>query len=336
MPKNQKENHKTKKQKGAKKIEKEIIPDQYVLRAWSNLNNPQTALSSLTQFAKSRGNAVNIKRLAESLSKIESYSIHKRLLKNYKRPSYIITGVGKSFCSDLADVSNISHSNSGINWLLISLDQFSRKLSVVGLKRKSAEELEVGLAKAIKELRPKKGALWATDMGLEFRNKKVKDLMKRKEIIFYAMQTNNKTAFCENKIKLFKQSLYKYFSLHKTKKYVNVLQRLVTLHNTRVHTVTGISPNLVSTKNEDEIFSRIYKKLVTKKRPPPAFHVNQKVRISSKRLVFQKMYKPGFSKKKFIITKVLDTFPVFSFKLSTEEGQPLPSSFVSSELSLSS
>lgn len=319
-----------------RKKEKIILADSYVRRLWQNLREPGTALSSITQFLKSRNGAINVKELAKSLAKIDAYSMHKRVRHHYKRPAYIIHTTRTSFCSDLADVSDLAKSNSSIHFLLVSLDQFSKKLSVIGLRSKSATDVLKGMKLAIKQLNPKPNANWVTDSGREFRNRLVLDLMKKHKINFYESKTSQKSAYCEGAIKQLKSDIYKYMSNNSTKKYIDVLSLLTDLHNNRKHTVTGIEPNKVNDKVEGVVFSRMYARLIKKPRAPPSFQIGDKVRLSSGRIVFQKFYKAAFSKEKFIISGLKDTYPVWTYLLTTESGIPVDSSFTKEELSLAS
>lgn len=312
---------------------KAILADAYVARLWANLREPSTALSSLTQFARSRKNDVNIKELSRSLSKIKAYSMHKRTKRHIRRPSYIIHSMRMSFCSDLGDVSEFASQNASTTFLLFSLDQFTKKLSVVPLRTKSAKHVVVAMKIAIKELRAKPNATWIVDGGKEFANGLVQNLMKQHKINMYVSVTNNKAAFCERQIQSYKSNLYKYMSLNNTKKYLSALPLLTNLHNNKINLKTGLSPNQITSRNEDETFAKMYAKLALTPRPPPVYKIGDRIRISSRRLQFHKAYKPGFSDKVFIVKEVLDTRPIYSYKLMTESGIELASSYVSDEMS---
>ncbi len=113
---------------------KKTLEDRYIARAYENKNDA-AFLGSLTAFAKSRKNAVNLKSLEKGLSKIESYSMHKPLRIKYKRPSQLLHSPNYNYCIDLIDMQKYKYQNNHYGWILVCLDSFSRVLSLVNLKK---------------------------------------------------------------------------------------------------------------------------------------------------------------------------------------------------------
>ena len=134
-------------------------------------------------------------------------------------------------------------------------------------------------------------------------------------------------------IKGLKSKIFKYFSLHKTKRYLELLPQLVKIHNNTPHSSHQFAPAAVNKKNEGEVFSNLYKRLVKAKPQKPVFNLNDKVRLSGKRIAFKKHYLPNYSDQIFKIAKIKPTLPVPTYKLMTEDGRILDSSYTKEEIS---
>lgn len=320
-----------------KRRKKTTLEDSYVFRAYENKHDP-AFLSSLTAFAKSRKNAINLKNLQKSLSKIEAYSIHKPLRIRYKRPSQLLHSPNYNYCLDLIDMQRYKYSNNNYGWILVCLDSFSRVLSLVKLKKKSGIETAAALQTALKEMSKggKKYALQVySDNGLEFLNKHVQAVFAKHNIHHYTSKTQQKAFMCERVIREVKSKIFKWFSLKNTKRWVDLLPQLAINHNNTKHSAHGMKPNDIKEGNSGLAFSRMYKSLIQTPRKPHKYQIGTLVRISGKRLIFRKSYHPGFSRRIFRIKAIKNTYPVYSYILETADtNELLGSSYVDSELSL--
>ena len=57
-----------------------------------------------------------------------------------------------------------------------------------------------------------------------------------------------------------KQRMFKYITVHNTVKYIDILQKLIEVYNSRKHSVLDIAPNQVTLTNQKELLLRLYKK----------------------------------------------------------------------------
>lgn len=245
----------------------------------------------------------------------------------------IVHNVNQWYCSDIAFFEKFKRFNDNYAYLLITRDHFSKLISVVPLRTKTGKEVSTALKLAFKELKgvPERGIL--TDQGGEYIAKETQQMFKQLKVRHVTSSTMNKAYLCEVGIRYLKLRIYRYLTANNTKRFIDVLPLIVKQMNHKVHSVLNVRPVDISSKNADEIFSRMYRKLITTPRPPPKFQVGSKVRISSKRLVFSKSYLPGYSETVFRVKAIIPTYPVYSFKLETLEGEELDSSFVSDEMS---
>lgn len=314
------------------KVKKSILSDERVLKLYSNLRN-QTALSSIQQFAKAFKQPIDLIALEDSLNKIPAYSRHRRVRKRALRPSLITRHPGQYFCADLAVFENIKTYNNNYSYILVTQDCFSKLLSCIPLKRKDGESVSKAIQLSFKQLKafPEH---YLTDNGKEFIAKESKKVYRKYGVNHITSVTYNKSFQCENAIKNLKSRLYKMQTLRNSKKFIDVLDLVVKQMNEKVHSATGVAPIKVSSKNRDQIFSHMYKRLITKPRPPPKLSPGDLVRISHKRVVFSKAYLPGYSEEIFKVKAIVPTYPIFTYKLSDLKDNDLESSYTESELSV--
>ena len=101
-------------------------------------NDPEFGLQSAEKlFLKLRNKGITKKQINDFIKKQETSQIYKKPIKvkNYfpiyaKHKNHI-------FQVDLMDVSNMSHSNKGVHFLLVCIDVFTRFLYVVAIRNKT-------------------------------------------------------------------------------------------------------------------------------------------------------------------------------------------------------
>lgn len=320
--------------KGSKrnKVKKSILSDERVLKLYSNLHN-QTALSSIQQFAKAFKQPLDLVALEDSLNLIPAYSRHRRVRKRVLRPSLITRQPGQYFCADLAVLENLKQYNKNYSYILVTQDCFSKLLSCIPLKKKTGESVAKAIRLSFKQLKaiPEH---YLTDNGSEFIAKESKKVYKDLGVNHIISSTNNKSFQCEVGIKILKERLFKFQTLNNTRNYIDALDLIVKNLNDKVHSATGYAPSQVNAKNRDEIFSYMYRRLVSKPRPSPKLSPNDLVRISHKRVVFSKAYLPGYSEEIFRVKAIVPTWPIFTYRLTDLHNNDIQSTFTESELSL--
>ena len=108
-----------------------------------------------------------------------------------------------------------------------------------------------------------------------------------------------------------KEKMFKYFSANSTRKYIDILDRLVEDNKKTTHSSTGFTPNEASQKkNESEVWWNLYSNYSTLKRKKPKFSVGDKVRITKKKRVFEKGYTARWTEEIFKVKEVHYTDPI--------------------------
>lgn len=309
------------------------MDDRYLHRLYKNLHS-ETGLSSLTQFARSLKATNKIKQIEKSLSKIPSFALHRPVKRNYGRKTValIVHEPGQHFSADVKHLEDLARFNSGIRFLLIVRDSFSKLLSVIPMRRQTSADIISGLKKAFKQLKSIPTTLF-TDRGSNFVSAESKAFYKEHGINHVTSVTPNKSFIAENAIKGVSQKIYRFLDLKQTKTYLPALDLIVKNINSTVHSSTKFKPRDVGQHNKGEVFSNLFSRLVKKPVPPGKFRVGDKVYLARTRLTFDKGYKQGYNPDILIVDTIKNTYPIKSYTLRfAESGIKLKSSFVDSEL----
>lgn len=74
----------------------------------------------------------------------DNYSLQKPVRQTFKKARVVVSGIDDQFDAVLADVSNISHENDGMKYLLVVIDIFFKYLWIQPLKNKRAKDVVNG------------------------------------------------------------------------------------------------------------------------------------------------------------------------------------------------
>ena len=209
------------------------------------------------------------------------------------------TDRGIMYCIDLLDMTAYSHDNGGVKWLLLCIDIFSRRAAIVGVKNKTAGLVADALEKAMTDLGmiPK---VVLSDRGSEFKGATAKFLAKNKVIHRLAdVGDHRRLGIVDRFSGVVKSWIARHMTYHQTKKYMDVLPRLVKKYNSAPHSsLGGMSPNEAWEFPRDARnfhYDRIQKALTTKRKVKGGIAVGDWVRVLKLKGVFDKGYHIKYS-----------------------------------------
>jgi len=103
--------------------------------------------------------------------------LHKDVRKWFVRRKTLSKGIGDLFQADLVDLTNISSTKDGVQYLLTCIDVFSKKAWAVAIRQKTAS----AVAKAFESIltRTPTPRMLQTNKGTEFVNSTFQKLMKK-------------------------------------------------------------------------------------------------------------------------------------------------------------
>ena len=263
-----------------------------------------------------------------------SLSRHKRKVKIKKWRKVYIGGPFTAIQFDLIHYRQYSSKNYGHNYILVGVDEFSRKNYVAAQKTATAEETAKNLDRIIgnMEFKPRQ---FSSDQGSEFniRNQDFYDvIVKKYGMVVYYLKAPNKASICERFIRTLKSRFERHFTENKTRNWVDVLKNFSNNLNNTVHSTIGIEPNKVNFQNRKTIYNKLYGTIA-----PPVkclFKVNDKVRIPEEKNIFSKGYAPNWTEEIFTIIKVINDGKVCFYKLKNSSGEILDRKRYTEELNL--
>ena len=288
-----------------------------------------SSLMKLYKEATKKNPEIKLKQVRDWLKKQETYTLHKSVRKHFPRRKTIVSGIDDVWQVDLCDMSSLSRYNSGYKFLLTGIDVFSRYAFCRPLKNKTGMEVLKAL-KSIFDTENRAPRKINCDKGSEFYNRHVKGFLDKHNIKLYSVSSVTKSSLIERFNRSLKSRMYKYFTSKNTRKYIDILQHLISSYNSSKHRITGLPPNQVSKANESELWKKLYQSEFPKS-ANFRFDVGDSVRISKLKKTFDKGYIPSWTQETFVVTERRATKPV-TYKLREESGENLIGIFYQEEL----
>lgn len=234
--------------------------------------------------------------------------IHSPARRNYVRIKTEMRGISDTLQADLVEMIPFARLNRGNKYILTAINIFSKKAYARPLKSKSAEEVKAALENILDSLGHTIKHIH-TDRGKEFYNTTVSTMLQSRHIHLYSTFSRMKAAICERFNRTLKSRMWKYFSLRSTNEWLDILPKLVSEYNNTKHRTIKMKPNEVNRSNEEQLLLNIYKNSAPAL-PKTKFKVNDSVRISKNKHVFEKGYTPNWTTEIFTIRKVQNTNPI--------------------------
>jgi len=166
--------------------------------------------------------------------------LHAPARRNFPRRRVIVRGYDDLWQADIVEMRPYSRFNRGYHYILTVIDVLSKHAWAVPLKSKGGSETAKAIADIIRESERCLKNL-QTDMGKEFYNSDVQ-LLKKHNINHYSTYSVLKASVVERFNRTLKNDMWKIFTLNGNYKWVDVLPRLVSDYNTRVHRTIGMQP----------------------------------------------------------------------------------------------
>ena len=284
--------------------------------------------NNLLQTLKSKNLTFKEKDVVEWLTNQQTYGIHQKPKFNFKRNQIVSGYIDHIWSADLIEIEH-SKANDDYRYILMIIDNLSKYGWAIPLLDKKAETVKRAILKIIRETR-RKPTIFATDAGKEFTNRSLKKYFKWRKIKHLVMRDQNKAVLVERWNQTIKNKIYKYLSFKKTKRFIDVLDHIVSGYNNTLHSRTKFKPSQVEKSNEEKVFRNLYRIKTTLE--TSKFKKGDKVRAILLRSLFEKGYKENFSKEIFFIHKIYNTSPYKKYKLIDKKGNILRGSYYSNEL----
>lgn len=260
--------------------------------------------------------------------------LHRNARRNFPRRKYVMRGINDTFQADLIEMIPFSKQNRGFKYILMVIDVFSKRAWAKELKNKTGEEVTKAMSSII-EGKPKYVPRnLHTDEGKEFYNQHFQRLMKKHGINHYSTFSKMKASIVERLNRTILNKLWRQFNLQGSHKWLNLLQPIMKTYNSTFHRTIKMRPIDVTPNNEQHLLETAYKQnqtVTASKQQMPKFHINDYVRISKFKTLFEKGYTPNWSTELFRIVEILPTEPI-TYRLADLDDNKISGCFYEYEI----
>jgi hypothetical protein len=254
-----------------------------------------------------------------------TYSLHKPARKRFSTRKYITSGINHQWQADLADMQGFSNDNDGYKYILTVIDMFSRRGWAVPVKSKTTQHMKDAFNKIFDEDKPFK---LQTDSGLEFESPAMKRFFEDHSVEQFSVKSQFKAAMVERFNRTLKTKMWRFFTHNNTRRWLEVLPKLIEGYNNSFHRSIHTTPNGV---NEDTEMEMWLMNEPSKDFPDAKLAIGDHVRISKYKHVFEKGYLPSWTEEVFTISRILQTKPA-QYKIKDYHGEEIIGSYYEKEL----
>ena len=191
---------------------------------------------------------------------------------------------------------------------MTAIDVFTKRAWTIPLKTKSGRELASAFDRILKDRRFN---MVLTDKGTEFMNVHFQRLMTEYNVHHYTSENEDlKASVVERFNQTLKERMFRYFSTHQSRRYLNVLDDSIESYNNTHHRSIGMARSQVFAENELTVHDQLYGTGSAGKKKF-SFRVGDTVCIVMQRLPFIKGYEEGrWSRELFVVSRQISTKPV--------------------------
>lgn len=256
--------------------------------------------------------------------------LHKPARVHFRRRRVILKGLNDLLQADLVEMLPYAKFNKGYRYILVVINAFSKFVWTVPVKRKTGKEVATALNSILKNLSNAPKNL-QTDLGKEFYNSEVRNLLQRYNIHHYSVYSSKKASIVERVNRTLKSKMWKQFSIQGSYRWLTLLPSITKDYNNTPHKTTGMKPIEVAPKDEKRLLSNVFRHIKTIDPKHRKFNEGDFVRISKHREAFTKGYTPNWSNEIFTISQIQNTNPT-TYLLRDSNGQDIMGGFYVEEL----
>jgi hypothetical protein len=283
---------------------------------------------------KELGNKIKKKHVEHYLEGHRTYTLLRPRRIHFKRSKTIAAGFMTDIQVDLADLQSLARHNKGNRYILVAIDVLSKRIFIVPLRSKKANDMVEAFDTIIKQM-PMKPHRIFSDKGTEFKNHLLKEYFDREEVEKYEANSSSvKASLAERAIRNLKQRLYRYFAQKRTMTWLDVIQKIADGINKSPSRVHGMRPIDVNFSNAQQVWKHIFgDELSTKLKITKAkLKEGEFVRMSRNKGQFEKGYLPNYGDEILEIDVVKDQSRPIRYKVRDEKGEKFKGSFYGEEL----
>lgn len=277
----------------------------------------------------------SLKKIKKWLQSQDTHTLHKPVIRNFKRNPYRVMGIDSLWECDLVDMSMYKGVNDGFSYLFCVIDVFSKTAFVKLLRNKTARSVVKAFREILIENNRQPQTL-QSDRGLEFKNKDFKSFLSSRGIKLQFPQTTSKfkCAVVEAFNKTLKGKMFKFFTSkgENYHRYIDILPQLVEHYNNSYHRTIKMKPVEVRPENTTQVYQNTHRYDRKEKISLPKLSERDRVRVARKHTTFQRGYADRWTKEIFIIAKVITKIPFPLYRLKDVKNREITGKFYEHEL----
>ena len=279
------------------------------------------------------------KKIYAWLSNQDAYTLHHPVRRRFLRLRYTVTNIDDVWEADLLQLTTIKNYNDGYNYILVVIDMLCKYAWVEPIKDRTARNVASAFARIINRAQPRVPVCVQTDRGKEFTGSAFQELLRRKEIQFrVARNPDIKATVVERLNRTLRERIWRYFSHSDTKRYIDIVQKIVHAYNRTRHSGTRMRPidgtlYNASTASEN-LAKRAHYNYRRRSTLLPKFKVSNLIHISRTKDTFEKGYEKNFCEEVFKIISVSTRQNLYTYVLEDLNGEIIDGFFYPEELVL--
>ncbi|XP_071575681.1 uncharacterized protein [Temnothorax nylanderi] len=293
-----------------------------------------SATDNLTRAAKPNFSRNEVTRWLETQ---DAYTLHRPSRRKFPRLHYTVTNIDDLWEADLIELRNLKSYNDGYSYLLVIIDVLSKYAWVEPLRDKTSKHVTTAFQRVLSKSDGRIPVYLQTDKGKEFIGRPLQKFLEENDIRFrVARNPDIKAAVVERFNRILKERMWRYFTHKNTRRYVDVLQDIVSAYNHTRHSSIRMQPAVVTRENarvaRENIVRRWRKSERMKRARKAKYSVGDLVRVSRTKATFEKGYEARWSEEIFRIHRVLEWRKPRVYELSDLADEVIDGIFYEQEL----
>lgn len=274
------------------------------------------AYTGATNILRSTRKIYRPQEIFNWLESQDAFNQHRYVRRRFPRRHYNVRNIDDVWEGDLIDVRSIKSYNDGFTFILVVIDVLSKFAWLEPVIDKTSKNVTKAFERILARSNGRVPVCFQTDKGKEFIGKEMQEFLKARNILFRVVRSpDTKAAIAERLVRTIKERIWRYFTHKNTRRYIDILQKVVEAYNHSKHSGTKMEPASVTIYNATTARENLNKRYAeneqTKK---PKYSVGDLVRVSRSKNVFAKGYESGWTLELFKISRIsLSRQPVVYF-----------------------
>ena len=281
--------------------DKEFIIEQKLRDIYYDPGTGFQSAERLYQKAKDVGLSVSRRIVKEWLKTQDTYTRYKPIVRKHKFQRTFVKDLADQIQMDLVDMGKYKNQNKGYYWILTAVEILSRYAFTIPVYRKDTKNMTKAVGKLLEEFKERFGKypnVAQFNEGKEFHNVGVRDLLTKNDVEYFSTNSERKAAIVERFNRTLKTSMWKYSYSKGTYKWMDVLEDLTNNYNRSKHRTIMMRPADVNQSNKDQVWTTLYG-YIQGDFPIPKFKVDDTVRVSKYKNIFDKGCESNFTEEIF-------------------------------------